>query len=179
MKEIRDVDSMKYRKSTHLAGVDVEMIIHEKGSCILTIQDAYYSVAEVVNGKKLEGYYVKFHEHQKKMKVNSSNRQTISKLVKSVKNLSNVESRNLTNWIGQKVELYFKEDVKFAGEVVGGIRVKPINPIPNITDENALKVIGSSKTLAELQSNWGAISRDEQSLPSVTALKDKLKNELK
>ena len=38
----RNIDAMKYRKSTHLAGVDVEMIIAEKGECILTIKAKMY-----------------------------------------------------------------------------------------------------------------------------------------
>ena len=39
MKE-NNIDCMKYRKSTHLAGVDVETIVDDKGSCILTIKEA-------------------------------------------------------------------------------------------------------------------------------------------
>ena len=42
MKE-HEIDCMKYRKSTHLAGVDVEMIIAEKGNCVLTLKEAYYA----------------------------------------------------------------------------------------------------------------------------------------
>jgi hypothetical protein len=37
-----DLDCMKFRKSTHLAGVDVDTIVAEKGQCILTIKEAYY-----------------------------------------------------------------------------------------------------------------------------------------
>lgn len=177
--KIRDVDSMKFRNSTHLAGVDVEIVIQEKGKCIMTIDDAYYTQGEVVNGKKLEGYYIKFKEHPKRMKVNSTNRQIISDIVRKVRDVSRVDSRNLKNWVNIPIELYFKENVQFARKTVGGIRVRSESPIPQVSDKKALKVIGSSKTQEELKANWGKITRNEQALPSVTALKDKLKKELK
>ena len=36
-----NIDCMKYRKATHLASVDVEAMIAEKGSCELTIKLAF------------------------------------------------------------------------------------------------------------------------------------------
>ena len=64
------------------------------------------------------------------------------------------------------------------GKVTGGIRVNPISPIPTISDTNALAVLNSSKTLAELPTNWSKLTKEEQSLPSVFALKEKLKTTL-
>ena len=49
MKET-NIDSMKYRKSTHLAGIDVETIIADKGNCILTIKEAFYDTNVDVSG---------------------------------------------------------------------------------------------------------------------------------
>jgi hypothetical protein len=45
-----NIDCLKYRKSTHLAGCDIETIIQEKGNCILTIKIAFYDTLDV-NGK--------------------------------------------------------------------------------------------------------------------------------
>ena len=79
----RNIDAMKYRKSTHLAGVDVEMIITEKGNCILTIQDAYYNTNVDVSGNKTDGYFLEFEENVKPMVVNSVNRKTISNIMRA------------------------------------------------------------------------------------------------
>lgn len=117
-----NIDCMKYRKSTHLASVDVEAIIAEKGSCELTIKLAFYNTKEVVNGKKLDGYFLEFEESGfKNMMLNSGNRKKIAEMVRESKNCTAVESRNLTNWVGLKINLKVDENVKFGDEVVGGI----------------------------------------------------------
>ena len=170
---------MKYRKSTHLAGVDVETIVNEKGTCILTIKDAYYNTGVDVSGNKTDGYFIEFSEGLKPMVVNSINRKTIAAIVKINKNISSVESRNIGNWIGVKIELIFDDSVKMMGKIVGGIRINPISPIPNISDAKALELLNTSKTLAELTVNWNKITLNERSLPSVFALKEKLKTTLK
>ena len=51
MKET-EIDSMKYRKSTHLAGIDVEAIVEEKGNCILTIKEAFYDRGVDLGGNR-------------------------------------------------------------------------------------------------------------------------------
>jgi len=175
----KNIDCMKYRKSTHLAGVDVETIIDDKGKCLLTIKDAYYDKGVDVSGNKTDGYFIEFVEGVKPMVVNSVNRKTISDIVKKTKNLTSVESRNIGNWLGLKIELIFDANVKMMGKITGGIRVAPISPIPAITDVNALQVLNASKTIVELQTNWSKLSKDEQSIPTVMALKEKLKTTLK
>lgn len=175
----RNIDAMKYRKSTHLAGVDVEMIIAEKGECILTIKDAYYDTGVDVSGNKTDGYFIVFEENVKDMVVNSVNRKTISNIVKMNNNCTAVESRNIGNWVGQTIELMFDANVKMMGQVKGGIRVKPTSPIPNVDDKKALELLNTSKTLQELQENWSKLSKQEQKLPTINALKDKLKTNLK
>lgn len=132
MKEY-DVDSMKYRKSSHLAGVDVDAMVAEKGKLILTIKQAYYSKTEIVNGKKqgenvngkiVDAYVIHFVEDVKPMIANSKNRKSINKIVQTVKNCTTAESRILTNWTGIQIELFFDPTVKFGDEVTGGIVVK-------------------------------------------------------
>ena len=65
------------------------------------------------------------------------------------------------------------------GKLTGGIRVSPISPIPTISDVKAKAILSGSKTLLELQSNWSKLSKQEQALPSINAMKDKLKTTLK
>ena len=175
----RNIDAMKYRKSTHLAGVDVEMIIAEKGNCILTIKDSYYNTNVDVSGNKTDGYFLEFEENVKPMVVNSVNRKTISNIIKMNKGCSAVESRNIGNWIGQNIELIFDSSVRMMGKNTGGIRVKPTSPIPNVDDKKALELLNTSKTSQELQENWSKLSKQEQKLPTINALKDKLKTTLK
>jgi hypothetical protein len=177
MKE-REIDCMKYRKSTHLAGVDVETIINEKGNCILTIKDAYYQKGVDVSGNKTDGYFLEFIEDVKPMLVNSINRKTISKIVKTLKSTTGADSRQLPNWIGVTIELYFDESVKMMGQIVGGIRVKPTSPIPDISDEQAIKLLSECTTLDELQQSWGKLTGQEKALPTVASLKENLKKAL-
>lgn len=119
-----NIDCMKYRKSTHLASVDVEAIIAEKGSCELTIKLAFYDCGVDVSGNKTDGYFLKFEENGvKDMVVNSGNRKKIATLIKDSKNLTAVESRNIANWCGLKINLKVDSNIKMMGQVVGGIVV--------------------------------------------------------
>jgi hypothetical protein len=175
----RNIDAMKYRKSTHLAGIDVETIIAEKKQCIVTIKDAFYDKGVDVSGNKTDGYFITFEEPIKPMVLNSVNRKTISANYKTLKGCSSTDARNIGNWIGLKIELYFDENVKMMGSVVGGIRVKMQNPIKDIDPAPAIAVLAESKTLAELQTNWSKLSKDQQALALVVAKKDELKTTLK
>lgn len=174
----RNIDCMKYRKSTHLAGVDVETIIAEKGKCVLTIKDAFYDKGVDVSGNKTDGYFIVFVEDVKPMVVNSGNRKVISSIVKIKKGCTPQESRNLGNWIGLTIDLVFDANVKMMGQIVGGIKVSPTSPIPDISDVNGLAILNQSKTGPELKANWSKLSKDEQALPTINALKEKLKNTL-
>jgi hypothetical protein len=175
----KNIDCMKYRKSTHLAGVDVETIISEKGNCILTIKEAFYDTGVDVSGNKTDGYFITFVEAVKPMVVNSVNRKTISDIIKIERKCTATQSRNIGNWVGLKIELIFNADVKMMGKITGGIRITPKSPIPTISDTNGLKVLNECKTLAELPTYWSKLSKDEQALPTVNALKEKLKTTLK
>jgi hypothetical protein len=113
------------------------------------------------------------------MVVNSINRKTISTIVKTLKNITSAESRNIGTWAGVQIELTFDPNVKMMGQLVGGIRVKPISPTPQISDNNAISILNTSTSLDELKSNWSKLTQQEQQLPTVVKLKDELKNKLK
>ena len=177
MKET-EIDSMKYRKSTHLAGIDVEAIVEEKGSCILTIKEAFYDRGVDVSGNKTDGYFISFIESVKDMVANSGNRKIINEIVKEKLGCSSAESRMLPNWKNIQVDLWFDPSVKMMGKVTGGIKVKPVVK-KVISDVNALAILNASKTIAELQTNWEKLTPTEKHLPTVIALKEKLKTDLK
>ena len=148
MNKEHEIDCMKYRKSTHLAGIDVETIVTELGQCVLTIKDAFYSRNVDVSGNKTDGYFLEFEENVKPMVVNSINRKTIASVVKLQKSLTSAESRNIGNWIGVQIELSFDESVKMMGKQVGGIRVKPTQLIKQkqpITPERFAKALDAIK----------------------------------
>ena len=122
--KIFDIDCMKYRKSTHLASVDVDALIAERGNCELTIKSAFYEKGVDVSGNKTDGYFLKFEETDiKDMLVNSGNRKKISNIVKELRGCTAVESRNLKNWVGIKIRLKVDPNVKMMGQIVGGIVV--------------------------------------------------------
>ena len=77
------------------------------------------------------------------------------------------------------IELVFDESIKMMGKKTGGIRVSPISPIVKVDDKKGIELLMSSKTLKELQAKWGFLSKDEQLFPTIVALKNKLKTELK
>jgi len=174
-----DIDSMKYRKSTHLAGIDVEAIVEEKGSCVLTIKSAYYDRGVDVSGNKTDGYFIEFEEPVKDMVANSGNRKIINEIVREKLGCTSAESRMLPNWKGVQIDLWFDPTRKMMGKVTGGIGVKPVVK-KVISDVNALSLLNNAKTLVELASIWkDKITANEQHLPTVIALKEKLKTTLK
>ena len=149
MNKEHGIDCMRYRKSTHIAGIDVETIVNELGQFVLTIKDAYYAKNVDVSGNKTDGYFLEFEEEVKPMVVNSINRKTIAAVVKLQKSLTSAESRNIGNWIGVQIELSFDESVKMMGKQVGGIRVKPTQLIKQkqpINQERFTKALDAIKS---------------------------------
>ena len=148
MNKEHEIDCMKYRKSTHLAGIDVETIVAEMGKCILTIKDAYYARGVDVSGNKTDGYFLQFEEDVKDMVVNSINRKTITDIIKIQKSLDSASARNIGNWIGVQIELSFDSSIKMMGKQVGGIRVRNTQLIKQkqpITPERFAKALDAIK----------------------------------
>lgn len=172
----KNIDCLKYRKSTHLAGVDVEMMIQDQGSCKLIIKDAYYEKNANVSGKTTNAYIIEFTDPDvKPMVVNSTNRRVIANNVKIMKQLTTVESRNIGNWNDVEIELYYDENVKFGGSIVGGIRVKTIIADYNIDVKKICLKLQGADNIATLQDIWKSLSKNEQTHPVIKAQKDRLK----
>lgn len=178
--KIYGIDCMKFRKSTHLAGVDVDAIVAEKGECKLTIKEVYYEKDVNVSGNKTDGYFIEFEEDVKPMTVNSTNRKVIANNLRVFKSITPAESRNIGNWKGFVISLYFDPNVKMMGKVTGGIRVHPSTEKETVIDaQPILDKLNKCNTLEELQTTWKSLNGQEQKIAQVVALKDKLKNELK
>lgn len=168
MKEV-NIDSMKYRKSTHLAGIDVETIIAEKGNCILTIKEAFYDTNVDVSGNKTAGYFLEFHENVKPMVVNSINRKVIGNIVKAIKKCTATESRNIGNWANVQIELLFDANVKMMGKITGGIRIAEkyelpiLNPNTPEFDKAKLAIEKSGYTVEQVRSKY-QVSKEVEAL---------------
>ncbi len=146
MKE-HNIDCMKHRKHTHISGVDVEMITAEKGSCIVTIKDAYYSKGVDVSGNKTDGYFLEFEEDVMDMVCNSTNRKRIANNLMIEKKITPLESRNIGNWIGLKINLKFDPNIKMMGKITGGIVVDSIKLLPDlIIDSDNFKAVKDAIT---------------------------------
>ena len=168
MKE-HGIDSMKYRKSTHIAGVDVEAIVDDKGQCILTIKDAFYQKNVDVSGNKTDGYFLEFEEDIKPMVVNSTNRKAIANLVQKQTNCTPAESRKINRWVGIQIELYFDPTVKMMGQVTGGIKVKPmpvvkeLKPMPADKLKDAITAVKDGKyTIEQIKKTYALTVEQEK-----------------
>lgn len=168
MKE-HGIDSMKYRKSTHIAGVDVEAIVDDKGQCILTIKDAFYQKNVDVSGNKTDGYFLEFEEDIKPMVVNSTNRKAIANLVQKQTNCTPSESRKINRWVGIQIELYFDPTVKMMGQVTGGIKVKPmpvvkeLKPMPADKLKDAITAVKDGKyTIEQIKKTYDLTVEQEK-----------------
>lgn len=169
MAKITDIDCMKFRKSTHLAGIDVETIQLEKGKCILTIKEAYYNENVDVSGNKTNGYFIEFEEDVKDMVVNSTNKKAISNLTKNAKSLSTAESRNIKNWAGMKIELIFDATIQMMKKTVGGIRVKEDLVLPILIKDsenfvNCKKGLSNGFTIAQIKQKYNISKEVEEAL---------------
>lgn len=60
-------------------------------------------------------YTIFFEEFEKGMVLNSTN----------IKRLAKALGDDTDNWIGGKVVLYVDPDVEYAGQIVGGLRIRP------------------------------------------------------
>ena len=161
-----NIDAMKHRKSTHLAGVDVDMMENK----IVTIKNCYYDTNVNVSGSKTNGYFLVFEEPIKDMLVNSTNRKTIYEIVQKQKKLSMKDARNIGNWAGVKIELYFDESVRMMGKVTGGIRVRKDAPkLPNLTPDTpewakVVTALSKGYTIEQIKTKYTISNENEKLL---------------
>ena len=110
----------KVFKSDHLGIADLEDFIEEKKPLIFTIKEVKQEYDTVVAGKKINANIAYFKEKIKPLVLNATN----SKILKSFSN----GSPFVEDWENTLIELYIDANVKMKGDVVGGVRIKPIQP---------------------------------------------------
>lgn len=165
MKET-NIDARKHRKSTHLAAADLDAMTVEGKSLIFTIKEAWYETQVDVSGDKTDGYFCSFVEPIKDMVINSTNRKTVAMFAKQ-NGFSEIDSWNIGNWAGIRIELYALRDIKAFGKVQDGIRIKPIQPQekakPVFTEANFEKAFKAGATIDKIKSVYD-ISADMEIL---------------
>jgi hypothetical protein len=111
----------KVLKSDHLSLADLEDLVESGSDLIFTVSHVLQLLNEKVAGKKIDANIAYFKEaHMKPMVLNSINAKTIRKFAGG--------SPFVEDWNNLTIQLYIDRDVKFAGEKVGGFRIRPNAP---------------------------------------------------
>jgi hypothetical protein len=107
-------------KSDHLGVADLEDFIERKESMVYTIKEVIQHFDIKVAGRTGNHNIAYFVEGIKPLVLNATN----SKVVKSF----NSGSPFVQDWSNTKIELYIDATVKMKGDIVGGVRIKPVPP---------------------------------------------------
>lgn len=136
----------KVFKSDHLGIADLEDFIEEKKSLIFTIKEVRQEYDTLVAGKKINANIAYFKEKIKPLVLNATN----SKILKSFSN----GSPFVEDWENTLIELYIDANVKMKGDVVGGVRIKPIQPKAKVktkfTEANFAKAKEAKATIEQI-----------------------------
>lgn len=110
MAKVNEMIESKYLKQSD---VDVEAVV--------TVQKVGKANVAREGDDPEYKWMIRFEEFPKPMVLNSTN---IKRLAKAC------NSEDTDGWIGKKVMLYVDPDIEFAGNVVGGLRIRPIKQTP-------------------------------------------------
>jgi len=110
----------KVYKSDHLGVVDLEEMLEQEKQLIFTIKEVKQENA-VVAGNRGDFNIAYFVEPIKPMVLNAGNAGII-------RGFSEGKSTDTDNWKNIPIELYVDSNVKMKGQIVGGMRIKPIQP---------------------------------------------------
>ena len=120
---MNDAAKTHYRKvfkSDHLGVADLEDMIEAKSNLVFTIREVKQENNVRVAGKKGNFNIAYFQESIKPLVLNATNSKAVKKIAGG--------SSFIEDWKGLTVQLYIDPTAKWAGEVVGGVRVNPNAP---------------------------------------------------
>jgi hypothetical protein len=122
----------KVFKSDHLGVADLEEMTEEGKPLIFTITEVKQEWGVTVAGRKGDHNIAYFKEDMKPLVINSIN----SKVIKAFAD----GSPFVEDWSNITIELFVDSTVKMKGEVVGGVRIRNVQPKakakPVFTEEN-------------------------------------------
>ena len=139
----------KVMKSEHLGIADLEDFLEENKPLIFTVKEVKQEYGVSVAGKRGDFNIAYFVENIKPLVLNSTN-------AKQLKAFSR-NSPFVEDWKNILVELYIDENVKMKGEIVGGVRIKPIQPKlttkekPHFTESNFEKAKANNATFEQIE----------------------------
>lgn len=149
-----NTDSKKHHyrnvfKSDHLSISDLEDFIEQKKSLVFTIKYVKQEFEIVVAGKKGNFNIAYFIEDIKPLVLNSTN----SKVVKSFCH----GSPFVEDWQNVVIELYADYNIKMKGDIVGGVRIKPVQPTtekPYFTAQMFEKAKLANATIEQIEKKY-------------------------
>jgi len=121
----------KVFKSDHLGSADLEELIEDGKPLIFTIKEVRQEYGAKVAGKKIDANIAYFIENIKPLVLNSTN----SKQLKAFSG----GTPFVEDWKNILIELFIDHNVKFKGDVVDGVRIRPTQPRvkkPELTPEH-------------------------------------------
>jgi hypothetical protein len=137
-------------KSEHLGSADLEDFIEQKKPLIFTIRQVKQEYGVSVAGKKGDFNIAYFVENIKPLVLNSTNAKQIKTFCGG--------SPFVEDWKLIPIELYLDANVKMKGEVVGGIRIKPIQPKAKVklsfTEANFDKAKEANATREQIEKSY-------------------------
>ncbi len=126
-------DKTHYRKvfkSDHLGAADLEEMTEDGKKLIFTIREVKQEYGAKVAGRKIDANIAYFKEGIKPLVLNSTNSKQVSKFA---------QSKFVEDWANLTIELFIDANVKLKGEIVGGVRIRPTQPIikkPELTPDH-------------------------------------------
>tara|TARA_R110002126_G_scaffold187562_1_gene336220 strand:+ start:368 stop:889 length:522 start_codon:yes stop_codon:yes gene_type:complete len=163
-------DWRAFRKSTHLASADLELMQSEGKKLIFHITEVKHEKKVDVSGTKMDGFFCYFREDVKAMKINNTNLLVLAGLLKARGTVAEADIYVVENYKGLVIELYVDNNVKFMGDIVDGIRIKKTEPVtekPVLTAEHP-KFADAKKAVAD--GKLEAVQKRYQITPAVLKL---------
>ena len=155
-------DWRKFRKSTHLASADLDIMQSEGSNLIFTIKEVKYQTKVNVSGTKTDGFFCYFKENIKPLKLNTSNLLVLSGFVKN-KGVDVNDIYVVELYKDLVIQLFVDRNVKFMGEIVDGVRISPLQPKkkikPIFTESNFEKANNVKATIEQIKKAY-SITKD-------------------
>ena len=138
----------KVYKSDHLGVIDLEELVEQNKPLIFTIKEVKQETT-LVAGTRGTFNIAYFIEPIKPLVLNATN-------AKVIRGFSSGKSVDTDNWKNIPIELYIDQNVKMKGEIVGGVRIKPLQPKivkekPFFTKANFEKALEAKATKEQIE----------------------------
>jgi hypothetical protein len=151
----------KVYKSDHLGVADLEDLKENKIPLIFTIKEVKQEFNVSVAGKKGDFNIAYFNESIKPWVLNAGN-------AKIIKSFHLNKSPYVQDWKNIAIELYIDYSVKMKGDIVGGVRISPVQPKiqvkekPFFTEANFEKAKIANATIDKIKEVYQITNEVEQ-----------------